>query len=98
MAESDLLIILLVIKNNGDSVFLEKVLGYYDTAVLLARAEKEGLIIETEAGYKLTPLGNDYINRVNKGNKRTGIDKCIAPYPGSTGKGIGIKAVYIPKK
>ena len=98
MKESDLLHILLVIKNNGDSYFTERVLGYYETAVLLSQAEKEGLIIESDAGYKLTPAGNECINRINKWIGRTGIDKCIVPYTGARIIGNGTDAVYLPKK
>lgn len=97
ITNSDMLLLLLTIKNNGDSCFIEKTLGYYETALLLKNAEKKRLIEEDRDGYKLTNEGNEYIKDINNELGRKGIAKSIVPFPQRKRFDV-CSDIYVPKE
>ena len=97
ITDDDMILLLLTIKNDGDSCFIEKTLGYYETAFLLKNAEKKSFIVEGQNGYKLTKEGNDYIKTKNNEFGRKGISKNIAPFPMGKLHDVSLN-IYIPKE
>ena len=94
----DMLLLLLSIKNNGCTNFVEEHITFGTVGYLCAEAIKQGYIIEERNDLCLSQKGLLFIEETNKKFNKSGIDKEISTIPIAYIKKNSPEDVYLPEK
>lgn len=94
----DMLLLLLSIKNKGNSSFVDEHISFGTVGYLCSEAIKLEYVTEEREGLSLSEKGFLFIEETNKKFNKSGVNKEISTLPNAYIKKISFEDVYFPEK